>query len=399
MNKFDVAIIGAGASGLAAAIGVKRTHKDYSVVLFDRMPKVGKKILATGNGRCNITNLNAVSKDYNNPSFVSFAMNKYKPAKVIEFFNSLGLYTYSDSEGRAYPRSNNASSVLDALRFETQKCGVTAVTDCQIDSVIRKNGKFIINNAYACDKLILACGGKASPSQGSNGSGYELAKSLGHGITPLTPSLVPLITEKNGIKSLKGIRASSVSLTAVSGSEKETAKGEILFTDSGVSGIAAMELAAFCERNKANLHIDFLPEYNREELKGVINSVLNIRFGQPSENLLSGLLPKALGVEILKKSMLFEKYQNISAMSGKELDFLISQIKDFTLDVKGSRGFNDAQVTSGGVKCNEIYSDSLMSKKCDNLYFCGEIIDVDGPCGGYNLQWAFASGLLAGELK
>ncbi len=399
MKKYDLCIIGAGASGLTAAISAKMNHKNISVLIIEHLPKVGKKILATGNGRCNLTNINAFSEKYNNPYFANDVLKKYPAAKVTEFFNTLGLFTYTDSEGRVYPRSNNASSVLDALRFKAENLGVEFLTEFNVDSVSKSESGFIINKSLFSQKLIIACGGKSSPSQGSNGSGYPLASSLGHSITKLYPALVPLVTDKDGIKSLKGVRAANISINAISGNNSKASTGEILFTDSGVSGIAAMELASFCEKYDSILNIDFLPEYSLRELKSKLIFIQKSRNELLLDNFLTGLMPKAIGIEVLKKTGVYESSRTAGNLSEKDIEEICSVIKKYTIKVRGSRGFSDSQVTSGGVSCNEINSSNMMSLIVKDLYFCGEIIDIDGPCGGYNLQWAFASGLLAGELN
>ena len=404
MNEYNLGIIGAGASGLAAAIQANRLHSGMKIALFEHLPRAGKKILATGNGRCNLTNLNALSHDYRNKEFAFAALNKYSPEKVIEFFSSLGLMTLSDTEGRVYPRSNAAASVLDALRFGADTQNTDLITETEISRIEKQSECFVINKEYKCRKIILAGGGKSSPSQGSDGSVLKLAKALGHKLTPPVPALVPLNSEPDKVKPLKGLRASGVELTLEGECSEYKSSGEILFTDTGVSGIAAMELASSAERELRNafdpvLHIDFLPEI--DNLSGVLEDIINAKEGQPLENLLTGILPKQIGLEILKCAEMFEGNAIIFSdkFSDNMIELLASEIHDFALRITGTRGFANAQVTSGGVNINEINPLTMQSKLIPGLYFSGEIIDVDGGCGGFNLQWAFASGLLAGELN
>ena len=404
MKEYNLGIIGAGASGLVAAIQANRLHPDITIALFEHLPRVGKKILATGNGRCNLTNMKALSHDYRNKDFADKALNKYPPEKVIEFFASLGLLTFSDSEGRVYPRSNAAASVLDALRFGADKHGIDIITETDISKIEKQGDCFIMNGEYKCDKLILAGGGKSSSSQGSDGSALKLAKALGHKLTPTVPALVPLNSEPEKVKSLKGLRASGVELILEGEYTEYKTSGEILFTDTGISGIAAMELASSAERELRNafdpvLHINFLPDI--ENLTDVIKEIIHAKEGQPLENLLSGILPKQIGVEILKRTEIFEGNAVISASDFSEnmIELLADEIRDFALRITGTRGFANAQVTSGGVDVKEIDPLTMQSKLIPGLYFSGEIIDVDGDCGGFNLQWAFASGLLVGELN
>lgn len=402
MIKYDVAVIGGCAAGITAAINAKKLNPKLNIAIIEKLPRLGKKILATGNGRCNLTNLNAVCADYKNPQFVSPVFEKYAPEKVIDFFESMGLLVYSDSEGRVYPRSNMASSVLDVLRFELEGLGIDAICDMPVTNIKKKNGGFVINGQYECKKLIIAAGGKASPSQGSDGSGYALAKQLGHSVTKLYPSLVPL-TVSNNVKPLKGVRARNVKLTLKSTETVKETQGELLFTDNGISGIAAMELAAAAEelissgKGKAFTVIDFLPDI---PLKDLVDYLLNIKYIKgycTLDMLFAGVLPKTIGVEICKASLLYKQNRRISQLSHKDVACAALRAKSFELEVTGTKGFANAQVTSGGIPVNEINPETMESKICKGLYFAGEIIDVDAGCGGYNLQWAFASGLVAGE--
>lgn len=402
MDKYDLAIIGAGASGLAAAINASRQHPGIRIALAEHLPRAGKKILATGNGRCNMTNLNALTHPYRNRDFASFALNRYSPGKVIDYFASLGLYTYSDSEGRVYPRSNNASSVLDSLRFSLVD-NIRLINDLNISKADYKSGSFILNDSIGSDKLIIASGGKSSPVHGSDGSGYPLAKAFGHRVTPLLPSLTPLNVNQNEIRSLKGVRAPSVNLTLICGKNNYRSSGEILFTQTGISGIAAMELSSAAGRelssgNRPCLSIDYLPEYSDAELCGIISDIIRCRGDKPAESLLSGLLPKLIGVSVLKKAGIAGEYIKSNNISDTA-DRIAREIKNSRYEITGTKGFADSQVTSGGICTDEIDSETMQSKLLKGLYFCGEIIDVDGGCGGFNLQWAFASGLLAGELN
>lgn len=402
MKEFDLIVIGGCSAGLAAAISAKRNHPELNIAILEKLPRVGKKILATGNGRCNLTNLNALSHPYHNAGFAEFALNKYSPEKVIGFFGSLGLMTRVDGERRVYPRSNNAASVLDALRFETEKLGISVFCDTTVSDIRKKNGRFSVNGEYLAEKIIIACGGKSSPSQGSDGSIFDAVRSLGHSFTPLYPALAPLICAKGETKALKGIRASGVELTARCGDKIIGASaGEILFTDSGISGIAAMELAAAVNENvksKTFTDIDFLPELSEKEMAGYLREVKNIKGNLPMDELLTGILPKMLGIHICKVKKLYKQGGRISSLDDGTLVLLSKALKKFTVSVEGTRPFADSQVTRGGVKISEIDERTMKSRLCPGLSFAGEIIDVDGGCGGFNLQWAWSSGLLAGEM-
>ena len=403
MKKYDLCIAGACASGLAAAVSAKRAHPGYRIAMLEKLPRIGKKILVTGNGRCNLTNLNASPEDYNNPGFAAECFKKYPPRDVVSFFESLGLITFTDEAGRVYPRSNTASSVLDALRFSGELSEVDILTETPVNSVEKTADGFIINGEISCDKLIIATGGKASPSQGSDGSGYAIAKSLGHTVTRLCPSLVPINSRPDEVKGLKGIRAGNVRLTLKTDDDSYSSSGELLFTDNGISGICAMELAKYAEnalkdRKNAKIVIDFLPDMSEEELKEYILDVSVMKAGQPLEIMLTGILPKQLGISVLKRAGVYLGGANIESFSESMAENVCLAVKQYSISVTGTKGFENAQVTAGGIDTDEVNPSSLESKLCKNLYFCGEILDVDGKCGGYNLQWAFASGLLAGEL-
>lgn len=392
MKKVDIIIVGGGASGLAAAIEAKRTDKNKSVTMLEHLQRVGKKILATGNGRCNLGNLNADTHSYTNAAFTSAVMQKYNAESLIDFFKSMGLYTRADSEGRLYPLSNAAASVLDALRFECENLGVELICDYKVTSIKKADG-YTVNNEIKCDKLILACGGKAAPSQGSDGSGYPLLKTLGHSITPLSPCLVQLLTDTTKTKALKGVRAAA-KLSLSTGGE---ARGEILFTDYGVSGIAAMDLSRYVVPDKkAELFIDLLPDYTFEIAKEIILKTARHNSALPIENLLGGLVHKAIGTAVIKSALGFLP-KTAKEIGTKQAGMIAAELKNFALILKGTKGFNDAQVTKGGASVKEFDAFTLESRKNKGLYVCGELLDVDGSCGGFNLAWAFASGRAAGK--
>lgn len=402
MVRYDVAVIGGCAAGMTAAINAKRRNPKLNIVIVEKLPRLGKKILATGNGRCNLTNLNATSADYRNPSFVKTVFDKFSPEKVVGFFESMGLLTYSDSEGRVYPRSNMAASVLDALRFEVEGLGIDIICDTPVTDIRKTKFGFTVNGSIECRRILIATGGKASPSQGSDGSGYSLAKILGHTVTPLYPALVPLTVSGN-VKPLKGVRARNVVLTLTNGKTVKKTSGELLFTENGISGIAAMELASKAGellddvKCKAFTKIDFLPDMTEDELTNYLKNIKNIKANCTADILFTGVLPWAIGVEICKATKLYKQDKTISSFSDSDIIKLAQTAKNYVLEISGTKGFANAQVTSGGVNVSEIEPLTMESKLCKGLYFAGELIDVDAGCGGYNLQWAFASGLLAGE--
>ncbi|MCM1545036.1 MAG: NAD(P)/FAD-dependent oxidoreductase [Ruminococcus sp.] len=398
-----VAIIGGGASGLACAIEAmreaKRQNKRISVTVFETNERVGKKILATGNGRCNMTNLSPGFDAYfSKNNFVHPALEKFTPQKNIEFFNSLGLYTRTDSEGRVYPLSNQAASVLDALRFECERLGVTFQCGETVNSIAKAHGAYTINKQNF-DKVVLACGGKAGVKQHN---GFELLKMLGHSVTAASPSLVKLTTSNPAAKQLKGIRA-AVSMTLFIDSRQVACEsGELLFGDNVLSGIAAMQLSAYVTRHfqKSKVHpvvaIDFVPSMNHNQLLGALSGIHSRQSKSKCENLLSGLMPKRIGAVIIKAAGLSTE-RAIGELSDANLKKIATLCKKFDFEVDGTKGFADAQVTAGGASTNEFDCKTMESKKCKGLFCCGELLDVDALCGGFNLQWAWSSGRLCGK--
>lgn len=396
---FDIAVIGAGAAGMIAAISAARENPALKTAVIDAMPVVGKKILATGNGRCNLSNKNAASHEYRGKDFAAFALKKYDVKFTLDFFKSLGLYTVTDSEGRIYPMSMTAASVSDALRLELVRLGITVITGERVKSVIKSGDFFVIDGRLRAKKIIVACGGKASPSQGSDGSGFEILSSLGHKIIAPLPALVQLTSENKIVRSFKGMRAKG-KMTLFSGDKKcgET-QGEILFTEYGLSGIASMDaqriLCEHIKKEKCSVCIDFLPGMSKEEICSAIKKTAERDPKRKSENLLIGLLPKRIGQGLIK--CLYIK-NDCPVCEIKEEDFtrLSGLIKNFKVYISSYKGFENAQITRGGADVSEFNAETLESLKVKGLFCAGEVLDVDGACGGFNLQWAWSSGICAG---
>ena len=392
---YDIVIVGGGASGLAAAVSAKKACAELSVLIIEALPKVGKKILATGNGRCNLTNLNAVTGSYNTKA-VSSVMKNCPPEKIVEFFSSIGLECVTDSESRVYPMSNTATSVLDCLRFEAENLGVEVLTDTKVNSLSKKGDTFEINGKIKCRKLILSAGGKAATSQGSDGSGYPLLKEFGHKITPLYPGLVQL-TVKENLKMLKGVRVKAeVSLRLRNGKEIDHSSGEVLFADYGLSGIAVMDVSRSVKDNDCRCSLNILPELKKDDIYAFISRAVKRNSSQTLEDALCGILPRKVGYLIIKNAGL---RQDVSLRELKKSDFelLADKLKNCEFTVTGTKGFDNAQITVGGVATDDFDMKTLESKKVRGLYCTGELLDVDAPCGGFNLQWAWSSGYIAGQ--
>ena len=393
-----VGIIGGGAAGLICACSLAK-NKKIDVTVFEKNERVGKKLLSTGNGRCNLTNLTATAKDYyGSGEFVSPAFEKYPPKSNIAFFENLGLFTRADSEGRVYPMSNQASSVLDALRFECERLGVRFLCSCDIKNVKPRNNKYVLNNEYTFEKLVFACGGQAAVKDYSS---FSLLSALGHTVTKTAPSLVRLVTDDKMTKQLKGIRA-IVSMTLFSAYKKiMTERGELLFSDFSLSGIISMQLSSYISHLKLRskkgfrVSVDFVPDISFEEFKDHLFS-FSKREGIKAENLLSGFMPKKIGICLLKKADISPEVQ-INSITKKQLLLLAEFCKNCEFKITDIGSFSQAQVTVGGAKKGEFNPKTLESKKHKGVYCCGEMLDVDGKCGGYNLQWAFSSGRLCAQ--
>lgn len=393
---YDIAVIGGGASGLCAAISAKRESPSSSVVILEALPRVGKKILATGNGRCNLTNTALSCEKFNRPDFTRLILSEYNHDRIIAFFESIGLITSVDPEGRVYPLSNTANSVLDALRFECDNLGVKIITGFHADRVTKNGEVFEINGDIGCKRLILSTAGKACRAHGSDGSGCKLARMLGHTVIEPRPGLVAL-TVKDPPKSLKGIRVKAKAELVSDCRTAAMSKGEVLFTDNGLSGICIMDLSLNAVRLPySTVSLDILPEFD----DGSIVSVLERdRSRYPSLSLrdaMGGFMHKTVAAYILSRCGI-DAQRRLCDCDEEDFINVTDAAKSLSFDVTGTRGFDNAQITVGGVDTSEIDEKDLSSKKTRGLYFSGEIMDVDAICGGFNLSWAWASGLAAGK--
>ncbi len=397
---FDIVILGGGAAGQVCAITAKRKNKSLKIAIIDAMPKMGKKILATGNGRCNLSNEKASSHIYHNNEFAQNIISKFDVQKTKEFFNSVGLFTITDEEGRIYPMSNTALSVVDCLRLEIEKEDITVITDERISSVKKYEDFFVIDGRYRTKKLVIACGGKASPSQGSDGSGFKLLESLGHSIITPLPGLVQLTSDNKIIRTFKGLRVKSTLELFAENEKISDIQGEVLFTEYGLSGIACMDaqriLCRYIKTNKCSVSIDLVPYFTKEEILQKIKEIVKNNPSLKSENLLSGFLPKKIGQGVIKCAYIKDNTP-VNEISKDNLDKISSLCKGFRVYLSGYKGFENAQITCGGAKVNEFDKNTLQSHITENLYCIGECLDVDGGCGGFNLQWAFSSGGVVGE--
>ena len=398
----EILIIGAGASGMAAAIRAAE-EKNRRVTLLERQARAGKKLLATGNGRCNLSNLEADVRHYHGetPDFAAPVLAAYPPEKVLDFFSSLGLRTVTEYGGRVYPLSDHASSVLDVLRLGLERSGVTLLTGCAVEGVRRDGAGFAVaagEREYRADKLILACGGCAGSRLGGVMDGYGLAAALGHSRTALHPALTQLRTAPDYPRALKGVRVDArVRLLRGERLLAECA-GDVLFTETGLSGTAVFEISRHAA-GESGLTAELCLF---DESQAALAEDLRARRARwpalEANRILTGAVHSRLGQMLCK-------YAGIGGgvaaetLTDAQLDALAAAMRSFRLPVTGSAGFETAQVTAGGLRTSEFDPETLQSRLVPGLYACGELLDVDGDCGGFNLQWAWASGLRAGELR
>ena len=400
--KTEIAVIGGGASGLMAAITAKKSGKE--VIILERKDRILKKVLITGNGRCNITNVNANISNYfgKNISSVENILNRFTPQDTMDFFNELGIVCNEENRGKVYPLSGQASSVVDALRFEAEKLGIKIETEFYVRKIEKDGFKFRI---YSEDKkkieagrVILAAGGQSYPELGSNGSGFELAKELGHSVTKLSPSIVQLKTEKNQVKGLQGIKT-DVAVTAYGDNKKIcTYDGELLFTDYGISGNVVFNISFVMPLYKnVEFEIDFMEKFDYNELYEMLKERKRILSHLTMENYFNGMINKKLGQFLSKVSGIEKLSKPVKDLNDSDIRELCTVLKKYRVKILETTGFKNAQVTAGGVSLDEVNTETLESKIVKGLYFSGEVLDVYGECGGFNLQWAWASGYIAGE--
>ena len=400
--KTEIAVIGGGASGLMAAITAKKSGKE--VIILERKDRILKKVLITGNGRCNITNVNTNISNYfgKNISSVENILNRFTPQDTMDFFNELGIVCNEENRGKVYPLSGQASSVVDALRFEAEKLGIKIETEFYVRKIEKDGFKFRIysedRKKIEAGRVIIAAGGQSYPELGSNGSGFELAKELGHSVTKLSPSIVQLKTEKNQVKGLQGIKT-DVAVTAYGDNKKIcTYDGELLFTDYGISGNVVFNISFVMPLYKnVEFEIDFMEKFDYNELYEMLKERKRILSHLTMENYFNGMINKKLGQFLSKVSGIEKLSKPVKDLNDSDIRKLCTVLKKYRVKILETTGFKNAQVTAGGVSLDEVNTETLESKIVKGLYFSGEVLDVYGECGGFNLQWAWASGHIAGE--
>ena len=398
-----VVIVGGGASGMMAALSAAE-RGDRKVILLERQQRLGRKLAATGNGRCNLTNINASGENYHGEQadFALPVLSRFTPGDTLHFFRSLGLVTVTEYGGRVYPLSNSANSVVDVLRYALERAGVELrLGECVRELRREKEGYSLVTDKgqIKADKLIVACGGAAGEKLGGVMDGYELLKPLGHKRTKLYPALVQLICDSPYPRALKGVRADG-RVALYSGEELlAVGEGEIQFTDNGLSGPAVFDISREASVNGPGLELrlDFMREYGEEEVRALLEQRRDFLPELPGGELFTGILHNRLGRMAAKYAAL-PATAALRELDADDIERAARAVKDFRMKLSGTEGFDSAQVTAGGIKTGGIDPETLQSWFMPGLFICGELLDVDADCGGYNLQWAWSSGRLAGML-
>jgi len=400
MHIYDTVIVGGGAAGLTAAVLLGR--RGFSVLLLEKAPRVGKKLLATGNGTCNITNANATPDRYHGGKGLAQAViRQFSPLDTVAFFNSLGVSCVKRPDGKYYPRCEQAAAVLDQLRMEAAANGVTEQCDTTVTAISpQKDGVTVItdNGSFAAKTVLVCTGGAASPQLGGSVDGYTLLTALGHTKTPLFPSIVQLRTDITFIKAMKGLRADAT-VTVKTDTVSRSDTGEVLFTEYGLSGPAVMQVSRVVgdwERQKkgaCTVTLDLFPDMRDTDLAATLSRRRDLK-GRTLENLLTGFVNKRIGQTAVRAAGL-SLTDPVNTLHDDEIVTLAKLLKHWEFPVLGTKGFTGAQVTAGGITANEFDPATMESCYQKGVFAAGEVIDVDGDCGGFNLQFAFASAAVA----
>ncbi len=397
-----ILIIGGGASGMTAAIAAARAGA--SVTVLEHMDRVGKKILSTGNGKCNYMNRKQGVRFYRggNPAFVQPVLRQFGFSETAAFFRELGIYP-RERNGCFYPASGQASSVLDALRMELRRLKVQVLTGCEITAVKRNGNGFLAKTgktAVRADCCIFACGGLAFPKSGSDGSAFPFIRQMGHTFVEVVPALVQLKAGQAFLKAAAGVRTDASVKLYVERQMVCEDRGEVQLTEFGISGIPVFQVSryaakAFLDKKHVQAALDFVPFLSGEELQRELTGRFGRRDGKTAEEALNGLFSKKLIPILLKQNGILPK-EPAAAVSERTLKELCRYAKNVRVELSDTKGFAAAQVSAGGVDTGEIHAETMESALVPGLYFAGEVVDVDGMCGGYNLQWAWSSGYVAG---
>lgn len=404
-----IAIVGAGASGMMAAILLKQ--RGFDITVFERNEKVMKKIYATGNGRCNFTNRNVGPKNYHgeNPKFAISTIKKYGYDEIIDFFNLIGIKEIILEDGKTYPMSLQASSIVKQMELTAENEKVNILTNTYVKDIEKINEKYkvtIINSennleSREFDYIIISTGGRAMEKSGSDGNGYRLMQKLGHSITKTHPGIVQLKLKDGGFKDMSGVKFPGACYLIDKNKKIMEEKSDILFTDYGISGPGILQISGECMRRlnkgkEVEISIDILPEIEENQLGDFLTYNFMINQYKTLKEGLIGIIHDKL-IENLCKYVKINSNINLSEISKEEIHRLTMAIKDWRFKVIGCKSEKDGQVTCGGVSTKEINPKTMESKLYKGVYIIGELVDIDGDCGGYNLHWAWSSAMACAD--
>ena len=403
MKQKHVVIVGGGASGLVAAITAAR--EGAKVTIIEQKDRLGKKILSTGNGRCNLTNeyMDLTCFRSDDIKLVSDVINQFGYQETVQFFEELGVIL-KNRQGYIYPISDQASTISDILIMEINRLDVIVLLEQSVKKISSSKLGFLVKTdkeVVLCDSVILATGGKAAPVLGSDGSGYNLAKSFGHHLSPVVPALVQLKGKGNFFKQISGVRTNAKVTVLVDGSPLADDIGELQLTNYGISGIPVFQISRYAskglyQKKKVTVEIDFMPNMNDEEFHSFIKTRLEKHADRTAEEFFTGMFHHKLIGLFLKISRIASTI-TMSQVAAEQLHLFQKVCKHFMVDIEGTNDFEQAQICAGGVRTTEINPQTMESLLAENIYLTGELLDVDGICGGYNLQWAWATGYIAGK--
>ena len=392
-------IIGAGATGLVSAIVSARAGQ--SVLLLEQNNKIGKKILVSGNGKCNIDNkyININRFHSQNLSFVEEVLEGYDFNVVEKFFTSLGLELIEGKEGKMFPLSLQASSVVELLEYEAKRVRVQIICDCTVTTINKESDTFVVETSLGTKtstQLVLASGSPAAPQLGGSNSGYAFATKMGHSLIPRHPSLVQLCSEETWVKECAGVKVAGLAKLYANGEYITEKKGDLLFTNYGISGLAILDLSREVSTRLANfdyceLSLDLMPDFSKEKLTNLLQARVKQNSEKPLALWLQGVINKKLIPIILEQSKCKVRVED--ALNRKEINKLVHAIKNLKLSINDTKGFAGAEVATGGIDTTEVNPQTMESKLVSNLFFVGEILDVDGDRGGFNFHWAWVTGL------
>lgn len=402
----NILVIGGGASGMMAAIAA--LENGAKVTIAERNNRLGKKVLVTGNGRCNMTNVNISSVNYHgqNPLFTNNIFSQLDNKRTIEFFENLGIVTKIEERGRVFPMSDQASSIVDILTHHLKELGCKIIYEARVIEIKKSGDKFEVifegKGSLFFDKVIIACGGKSVPSLGSDGSGHELARVFGHAITPVWPALVQVKLKGDFFDDVQGVKVDGVARLIIDDREVKKEAGEILFTHYGLSGPAILKMSREVKENilngkKAEISISIFNNFNLETLDNFLTRRFTTLNKKALKTSFLGFIQKRLIPHLLNEAGVENIDKKCAEVSAKERRAIAETILNWKFDVIDTNDFKNSQVTAGGVDTSDVDPRTLESKKINGLYFCGEVLDIDGDSGGFNLQFAWSSGYVSGR--